>query len=338
MLDAGDMFFSTKNLNKDNVESERYRASVMIEAYQKIGYDAINIGNYELLSGLKFLKSLDEKCSIPFISANLTDAKTGKLLFEPYIVIERNGLTLGIIGVTGMKPDTLKSVASKDYVESGNAFIKKLKKKVDLIAVLANVDRKEQQQLSKSFPEADFIFTSGSTNMTRKNSPQKEDGPFVYSFGKQGKYLSVLTTDIKNSNTKLVDVSTHKNKIKSINKRFERLQKKDPDKSLEEIYSSQANVLRLIDQYRLDIAKAEASLKDAVNTINFETIALSRSVKDDKDILAFVDKSLETCNRLNKSPAKNKSSDHAHKGHNHGSKISKSKKKKNKPLPSKVTK
>ena len=84
------MFFSTKNLNKDNVESERYRASVMIEAYQKIGYDAINIGNYELLSGLKFLKSLDEKCSIPFISANLTDAKTGKLLFDPYIFIERN--------------------------------------------------------------------------------------------------------------------------------------------------------------------------------------------------------------------------------------------------------
>ena len=58
LLDAGDMFFSTKNLNKNNIESERYRANVMLEAYQNIGYDAINIGNYELLSGLEFLKSI----------------------------------------------------------------------------------------------------------------------------------------------------------------------------------------------------------------------------------------------------------------------------------------
>ena len=87
MLDAGDMFFSTKNLNKNNIESERYRANVMLEAYQNIGYDAINIGNYELLSGLEFLKSIDEKYSIPFLSANLKDSKTGELLFLSLIHI-----------------------------------------------------------------------------------------------------------------------------------------------------------------------------------------------------------------------------------------------------------
>ena len=46
LLDAGDMFFSTKNLNKNNIESERYRANVMLDAYQNIGYDALNIGIY----------------------------------------------------------------------------------------------------------------------------------------------------------------------------------------------------------------------------------------------------------------------------------------------------
>jgi len=338
LLDAGDMFFSTKNLNKDNIESERYRANVMVQAYQNIGYDAINIGSYELLSGLEFLKSVDEKCSIPFLSANLKDAETGELLFEPYIIIERNGLSVGVIGVTNMKPDTLKSVEATDFVQAGNEIINKIKNKVDLIAIMANVNRKDQQELSNSFSDADFIFTSGSTNMTRKNSPQKESGPYIYSFGKQGKYLSVLRTNIKNSNQQLVDVSSHQNKIKSINKRFDRLQKKDPDKSLEEIYSNQANVLRLIDQYRQDLAKAEKSIEEAVNTLNFETIALSRAVKDDKDVLAFVDQSLETCNRLNKSVKKNKNDSDSHKGHNHGPKTSKNKIKNKKPFTNKEKK
>jgi len=310
----------------------------MVEAYQNIGYDAINIGNYELLSGLEFLKSVDEKCSIPFLSANLKDAKTGELLFEPYIIIKRNGLSIGVIGVTNMKPDTLKSVEATDFVEAGNKIISRIRNQVDLIAVMANVNRKDQQELSTSFSNADFIFTSGSTNMTRKNSPQKERGPYIYSFGKQGKYLSVLNTDIKNSNQELVDVSSYQNKIRSINKRFDRLQKKDPEKSLEDIYSSQANVLRLIDQYRQDLAKAEISIKEAVNTLNFETIALSRAVKDDKEVLAFVDKSLQTCNRLNKSVKKNKDASDSHKGHNHGSTSSKNRIKNKKPFIAKEKK
>ena len=168
--------------------------------------------------------------------------------------------------------------------------------------------------------------------MTRKNTPQKDNGPYVYSFGKQGKYLSVLNTEIKNSSQTLVDVSTYESKIKSINKRFERLQKKDPEKSLEEIYSDQANVLKLIDQYKQDLAKAETSIKDAVNTLKFETIALNRGVKDDKEVLAFVDQSLATCKRLDKSPKKNKEASHSHKGHNHGSKSPKNRIKNKKPF------
>ena len=123
-----------------------------------------------------------------------------------------------------------------------------------------------------------------------------------------------------------------KSKIKSINKRFERLQKKDPEKSLEEIYSDQANVLKLIDQYKQDLAKAETSIKDAVNTLKFETIALNRGVKDDKEVLAFVDQSLATCKRLDKSPKKNKEASNSHKGHNHGSKSPKNRIKNKKPF------
>ena len=73
------------------------------------------MGHYELAAGLPFLKKMDTECDIPFISANLRDAGTGELLFDPYVIIERTGLKIGIIGVTAMKPDTMKAVSADDY-------------------------------------------------------------------------------------------------------------------------------------------------------------------------------------------------------------------------------
>ena len=175
-----------------------------------------------------------------------------------------------------------------------------------MIAVLVNIERGPQQSLPGTFAEADFIYTSGSTHLTRPTNPQNEGGPYLYSFGKQGKYLSVITAVIKDSDEAIVDVSGYENKIKTINRRFQRLQKKDPDKSLEEVYAQQANVLKLIEQYREDLAETEQSVASAVNTLKFEMLPLDRKIKDDGEMLAFVDKSLATYNALNKQQPKSK--------------------------------
>ena len=103
-----------------------------------------------------------------------------------------------------------------------------------------------------------------------------------------------------------MDVSGYENKIKTITRRFQRLQKKNPDKSLEEVYAQQANVLKLIEQYREDLAETEQAVASAVNTLKFEMLPLDRKIKDDGEMLAFVDKSLATCNALNKQQSKSK--------------------------------
>ena len=79
IIDAGDLFFSTANLNSKNKKSELYRASAILEGYNRVGCDAINVGHYEMLNGLSFLKSMEEKTEIPFLSANLRDSQTNKL-------------------------------------------------------------------------------------------------------------------------------------------------------------------------------------------------------------------------------------------------------------------
>ena len=62
-----------------------------------------------------------------------------------------------------------------------------------------NTDRSSQKDLAKNFKNADFIVASGSTNLTRTNASQEENGPFVFSCGKQGKYLLTIDAIPKDS-------------------------------------------------------------------------------------------------------------------------------------------
>ena len=298
ILDAGDLFFSTPKLTKVNHESELFRASAILQGYETIGCDAINIVHYEMLGGLPFLKEMDTQFEIPFVSANLRDAITNELLFDPYVIKNKNGLEIGIIGVTNKVPDTSKTILADNYIEAGQHYIQEIKNKVDVIVMLVNSDRQTYSDLPEKFAEADFIVTSGSTNMTRPNTPQKVGGPFLYSCGKQGKFLSVLNVDIKDAKKQFVDISSHESNIKSMNKRLARLQKKDPDKPLKEIYAQQANVLKLINQYESDLNISKAAIKSAANSLKFETIALNKKIQDNKELLSFVDESLATCNSL----------------------------------------
>ena len=93
-------------------------------------------------------------------------------------------------------------------------------------------------------------------------------------------------------------MSIHENKVKSVERRFNKLQKQDPDKPLEEIYADQKNVLEQIEKYKTELAEANAAMESAVNTFKYETIALSKKIRDDPNLLAFVDESLAACSSL----------------------------------------
>ena len=320
ILDAGDLFFSTKNIDATNKSSEIFRANAILEGYQKVGCDAINVGQYEVLNGLSFLREMEKTTDIPFISSNLKDSKSGELLFDPYIIFERGEIKIGVVGATDLVPDTMKAIQSDDFIESCNRFSKELKNKVDIVVALVNASRSTQNGLPEKMPNVDFIVTSGNTSMSRTNSPQVENGPFLYSCGKQGKYFLTLTLDIKEKGVSFVDVSAEEKKVKSVQKRFDRLQKKDPDKNLEEIYADQENVLNLIKKYREDLKISEEVIASAINTLQYQTNPLNNKIGDDAELLAFVTSSVKTCDALapKKKPVnQNKNKNNRHKGHDH---------------------
>ena len=142
----------------------------------------------------------------------------------------------------------------------------------------------------------------------------------MYSCGKQGKYFLTLTLDIKEEGVPFVDISAEEKKVKSVQKRFDKLQKKDPEKSLEEIYADQENVLNLIKKYREDLKNSEEVIASAINTLKFQTNPLNNKVGDDEELLAFVTSSVKTCDSLapkKKPVARNKNKNNRHAGHDH---------------------
>ncbi len=290
-------------LAAQNVEADKLQAKALMQGYEKIGCDALNIGGFDLATGTDFIYSLQEEFNIPFISANLTDIND-QLLFDPYTIIEKSGFKIGITGVTNHIPNHIVNVKKRPYKEAGNTMIQELKQKVDYIVLLANVQNKQTKTIAADFPDANYIFFSRNTQKTRPTSKQADNGPYVYGSGIQGKYLTVVEINISNDKDPLVDISTAKEKVASINRRLKKLQKKDPNSSPEEIYADQPVLLDLISDYRQQIVKYETIMANAVNTTKYESISLSKSVGEDPELLAFVNETLATCKSLRRKPIK----------------------------------
>lgn len=279
------------------------QAKGLLQGYEKIGCDALNVGGFDLAAGKDFLMSLAEGSSIPFISANLTDIDD-KLLFPEFAIVENNGFKVGITGVSDLIPDHIKDVKKRPFIEAAKNVITKLKPQVDFVVLLANVHRKKNKELTQNFSEVDYIFVSRNTQRSRPESKQSEGGPYIYSSGNQGKYLTVVEIALNDPSQPILDISAAKGKISSISKRLKKLQEKDPDRTIEEIYADKPNVLKLVTDYREQLVKYESIMADAINTTKFHSVPLSKSVGEDSEILAFVDETLATCSALRKKPIK----------------------------------
>lgn len=94
LLDCGD--FSQGSLYY-NV----FKGSFEIDAMNLLGYDAGTLGNHEFDFGLENLAQLIKRAQFPIVCANLDFTGTVcEGLIPPYITTERNGIKIGIFGLS----------------------------------------------------------------------------------------------------------------------------------------------------------------------------------------------------------------------------------------------
>jgi 2',3'-cyclic-nucleotide 2'-phosphodiesterase/3'-nucleotidase len=137
LLDSGDMIQGTPLTAYYN-RKDTLSPHPMILAYNFMQYDAIAVGNHDIEQGVETYRRAEKQSNFPWLSANAV-LPDGSTYFQPYMIIEKMGLKIGILGLstTGIQiyleerhyPD----VIWQDLVKTAKIYAEKLRPEVDLL-------------------------------------------------------------------------------------------------------------------------------------------------------------------------------------------------------------
>ena len=158
-----------------------------------MGYDALTIGQQELSLGISQLEELAKKATFPFLSANLVDSsRDNQTMFEPYVVLDRQGVRIGIMGLTEPAA-VVEPLASADIlpaVETAHRYVEELREKVDILIVLSHLGLEEDKALAKAVPGIDAII-GGNTGYLMQE-PERVGNTLIVQQGSRGQWLGHL--------------------------------------------------------------------------------------------------------------------------------------------------
>ncbi|MCP4901645.1 MAG: hypothetical protein GY906_32170, partial [bacterium] len=97
VLDSGDTIQGTPFEQFIHVRWEE--PSPTLDAMNWIGYDAMAIGNHEFNFGLEVLTRAVAQAEFPVLAANVISVESGESAFQPYVVLDRAGVRIGVLGL-----------------------------------------------------------------------------------------------------------------------------------------------------------------------------------------------------------------------------------------------
>lgn len=164
LLHGGDLF------SKGEPVTIHTGGGVNMKILAKLGVDALVPGNGEFYFGLPNLLKQIEKASIPVVMANLTLRKTQQKVFEPYRIIERNGVRIGIVGLGWIRTEhhNAKSLVLENAIEIGGKQARAVRGDVDLLIGLTHIGHWQDLQLAQKVPEFDIIVGGHSHRVVKE--------------------------------------------------------------------------------------------------------------------------------------------------------------------------
>ncbi len=175
-FDAGD-FFTGPYI------SSLTKGEAVIDAMNYLGLDAACVGNHEFDHGWENAQVQMAKAKFPILNGNVFIKGTEQLHWNnPYIILEKNGLRIGVIGLHGRfafydttSDEMIQGVEARDEEIYLKKYIDELKPKTDLLVLLihegipgrqstsgaADVARNLQKdvELARRVPGLDLIVT-----------------------------------------------------------------------------------------------------------------------------------------------------------------------------------
>ncbi|MBZ0268690.1 hypothetical protein K8I85_11080 [bacterium] len=182
------------------------RALFLMEMMGPLGYDAGTIGSAETRFGGEMLRSILAEPAVPIVSANLFDEETGRALLPPWVVLDRDGLRVGITAVTGEQPDPFREIGIRvdDPLESLQRVMPRLRQDSDIVVLLARLGLSESKDLIKRLGEqVDIVIVA--SGRTERGIVFPETGGAVYVVaGSRGQSLARARVAVDGSRPMIV--------------------------------------------------------------------------------------------------------------------------------------
>ena len=211
--------------------------AVELRLMKDMGYDVLTLGNHEFdlkPRGLaRILHAAVNKGGMPavvFSNAifskesdrdDILEEAFNRGLVKPYIIMEKEGIKIGIFGLMGKdaaeKAPFASPVKFRDPIEIAKAMVKVLreKEKVDMVICLSHSgvrkkkSRSEDEILAKEVQGIDVIV--GGHSHTRLEKPIVVNSTLILQAGEYGKYVGVLDLlwekgKAKPKNYRLIDI------------------------------------------------------------------------------------------------------------------------------------
>lgn len=179
-----------------------YRGLEVIDAMNLMGVDAMVLGNHDLDYGKRWLEGLMGRASFPVLSANVlrreipdVDGATGTPLGRPYVILERGGLRVGIIGLTTQEYIQSLQVQVADPLEAARALLPEVAGRCDLLVVLSHLGYEMDLKLAREVPGIDLIVGAHSHTLVRR--PVTVGGTLVVQAGAYAAQVGILEVTVE---------------------------------------------------------------------------------------------------------------------------------------------
>ncbi len=200
-LDNGDTIHGTYPVVKSNGE-------VLISILNRMGFDAWT-AHWDFAYGPKHLVRFADELDYPLLAINCYYQDSGDLVFDPYRIVEKSGIKVGLVGIANTIVDkTMPDHFSEGiYLTLGNEelpkYIEELRKEknVDLVVVLSHLGYPQEVKLAKEIDGID-VLVSGHTH-DRLYEPSLVDDTIMIQSGCHGSFVGRL--DLKIEGEEIVD-------------------------------------------------------------------------------------------------------------------------------------
>ncbi len=291
VLDAGDALVVGYFSEPRGREQARRRAEFVLKLYETLGYHALNIGDTDLGLGVGYLKDLQKKSTIPFLSANLKEKKTGKPFFKPYLIKEVEGIQIGILGLVtaDISPSIQKEL--KDYfidnpVKAAAETVRHIKSSCDHVIVLAHLSTLEIESLVRDVQPISIIIGGNDRSFV---FPKQMGRSLYVQTDAFGIHVGRLNLNLLKGSYEFADVLS----ARLIQKKIEEIQKKIED-------PKQAQDVKGLKELQDILIEQQKKIPGSEGKNRYENylVLMHPGMKSDLDIQRKIDASRDLLKRI----------------------------------------